>query len=56
MNVEEIRVALGVYNLTRVAEATGVNYYTLQRFASGKLVPRATTLDTIREYIKGGGK
>jgi hypothetical protein len=53
MNVDQIRAALHDRNLKRVSEVTGVNYYTLQRFASGKLTPRAQTLDVLRDYIKG---
>ena len=54
MDTEQLRAALADRTLKRVAEATGINYHTLLRFASGERTPRAQTLDILREYMRGG--
>lgn len=54
MDTEQIRAALADRVLRRVADATGINYWTLMRFASGKRTPRAHTLDRLRVYLETG--
>lgn len=53
MDTEEMRQALQDRVIRRVADAAGVNYYTLLRFANGQRTPRAQTLDKLRAYLEG---
>jgi hypothetical protein len=53
MDAEQLRAALHDRIIRRVSEATGINYHTLLRFASGERTPRAKTLDILREYMRG---
>ena len=52
MDAEQLRLALHDRVIRRVSEATGINYHTLLRFASGERTPRAKTLDILREYLR----
>jgi hypothetical protein len=54
MNTDELRAALQDRVIKRVATAAGINYWTLLRFASGQRIPRAVTLDKLRDYLKTG--
>jgi hypothetical protein len=53
MDTEQLRAALQDRKISHVAEAAGVNYWTLLRFANGERTPRAQTLDKVRAYILG---
>jgi transcriptional regulator with XRE-family HTH domain len=52
LDTDQLRAALADRTIKRVAEATGINYYTLLRFANGQRTPRAHTLDVLRAYMK----
>ena len=54
MDTEQLRQALQPYNLRAVARDTGINYFTLWRFARGKRTSQAETLDKLRAYLAGG--
>ena len=51
--LEEVRNALQDRNLRRVAEATGLDYGTLCKFANGRArgVPTYETVKTLIEYL-----
>jgi hypothetical protein len=53
MDTEQMRAALHDRVIRRVADATGLNYWTLLRFANGTRTPRAQTLDKLRAYLEG---
>lgn len=52
MDTEDMRRALQPYNLRAVARDTGINYFTLWRFARGKRTSTAHTLDKLRAYME----
>lgn len=52
MTIEQIREALKDLNLTRVSEATGVNYHVLTRFAAGNAEPPYGTVRLIVLYLQ----
>jgi len=52
-SIKTLRSLMGDKNVKRVAEATGINYHTLLRFANGERTPRAQTLDVLRAYLRG---
>jgi hypothetical protein len=54
MDTDQLRAALQDRIIKRVADAAGVNYWTLLRFAKGQRVPHARTLDKLRAYFKAG--
>lgn len=52
MDKEQIKDALSDRNLRRVAEASGVNYFTLCRFMNGTTQnPEDENLDRLRKYL-----
>ena len=52
MTLQQIREALNDLNLTRVAEATGVNYHTIVRLANGNAEPAYETVRLIVLYLQ----
>ena len=52
MTLGQIREALADLNLTRVAEATGVNYHTVARLANGSAEPGYETVRLIVLYLQ----
>ncbi len=52
MTLGQIREALADLNLTRVSEATGVNYHTITRLANGSAEPGYETVRLIVIYLQ----
>ncbi len=52
MTLGQIREALADLNLTRVSEATGVNYHTITRLANGSAEPGYETVRLIVLYLQ----
>ena len=52
MTLGQIREALDDLNLTRVSEATGVNYHTITRLANGSAEPGYETVRLIVLYLQ----
>ena len=52
MTLGQIRDALSDLNLTKVAEATGVNYHTITRLANGSAEPGYETVRLIVIYLQ----
>lgn len=52
MTIEEIRDRLKDRNLKAVSDATGIPYYTVQRFAAGTSVrPAYETVKALQDYL-----
>jgi len=51
VDTEQLRAALQDRNIKAVSDATGINYWTLLRFARGDRTSQAQTLDVLRAYI-----
>ena len=52
MTLGQIRDALSDLNLTKAAEATGVNYHTITRLANGSAEPGYETVRLIVLYLQ----
>ena len=52
MHLGQISEALSDLNLTKVAEATGVNYHTITRLANGSAEPGYETVRLIVLYLQ----
>jgi predicted transcriptional regulator len=52
MTLGQIREALADLNLTKVSEATGVNYHTITRLANGSAEPGYETVRLIVMYLQ----
>lgn len=52
MTLGQIREALADLNLTKVSEATGVNYHTITRLANGSAEPGYETVRLIVLYLQ----
>ena len=52
MTLGQIREALDDLNLTKVSEATGVNYHTITRLANGSAEPGYETVRLIVLYLQ----
>lgn len=52
MTLGQIREALADLNLTKVSDATGVNYHTITRLANGSAEPGYETVRLIVLYLQ----
>ena len=52
LTLPQIREALADRNLTKVSEATGVNYHTIVRLANGSAEPSYETVRLIVLYLQ----
>ena len=54
MDYSEIRLKLQPYNLSKVAEATGLSYFVVRNIAKGVVKrPNHHAVKTIAEYLEG---
>lgn len=53
MTLDEIREKLKPYNLRKVAQATGLHYNTVYKYAHGEVKqPGYTTMKKLEEFLK----